>query len=108
MSIHFILVTLRLHLDGKIDRLQWIIVNRLVLNLKQTARNGEHDTEFQQRTGLPEPVFASNGTLGNIGAPLRVDYLDINEEASIDDEGYSTTYNSVLELPLPQASVHVE
>lgn len=47
------------------------MVNRLVLNLSR-AVNVRGET-FQTMSGNPEPVFAANSILGNIGAPLNIE-----------------------------------
>ena len=51
-------------------RLQSVMVNRLVLNLKHGA-NAREDSEFRTRTGLEPPAFASGPFLGSIGGPVR-------------------------------------
>ncbi|TDL15206.1 hypothetical protein BD410DRAFT_845412 [Rickenella mellea] len=54
--------------------LTFILINRLVLNLRRASHIREGNLG-----SLPELAFATDSVLGNLGAPLRVD-------AEIDDE----------------------
>lgn len=58
-----------------------VLVNRLVLNLSQTA-DAREDSEFRTRTGVEPPVFVvTNSLLGNIGRSIRtVPYDDLEGE----------------------------
>ncbi|TDL18684.1 hypothetical protein BD410DRAFT_491731 [Rickenella mellea] len=72
--------------DGLSSPLTAILINRLVLSLRQVSRF--HDGNAPTLGGMctiPEPVFATNSFLGNVGAPLRVGPVD-DDEISIDDE----------------------
>lgn len=73
----------------------WVVVNRLMLNLKRTSYNHELNTfpDYTTITGLPEPYFASNSFLGNLGAPLRVG-TEYNEEDNNADGGVSVGNSS--------------
>lgn len=53
-----------------VNRLQIVMTNRLVLNLRLTA-NTREDFEFRTCTGLETAVFAHGSIIGNIGAPVR-------------------------------------
>ncbi len=46
------------------------MINRLVLNLYGAGNDGDDSMEL---SSIGSITFASNGVLGNIGAPLRVD-----------------------------------
>lgn len=60
-------------------RLSIILVNRLVLNLRQAGR--AHD---EMTSTVSMPAFATNPVLGNIGAPLR--YGSQAEDQYFEDE----------------------
>ncbi|TDL18643.1 hypothetical protein BD410DRAFT_900724 [Rickenella mellea] len=65
-----------------------ILVNRLVLNLRQVSHLHEGNAPALRGTGtIHEPVFATNSFLGNLGAPLRVGPEDEDEieEVGVDD-----------------------
>ncbi|TDL16067.1 hypothetical protein BD410DRAFT_648676 [Rickenella mellea] len=66
-----------------------ILINRLVLNLRQVShfQDGKPPTLGTIGT-IQEPAFAANSLLGNLGAPLRVDPEDEEEpeEVGVDDE----------------------
>ncbi|TDL21406.1 hypothetical protein BD410DRAFT_804319 [Rickenella mellea] len=69
--------------------LNFILVNRLVLNLRRVShlQEGNVPTLGAIRT-IQEPAFAVNSLLGNLGAPLRVGQDDDDEidEIGIDDD----------------------
>ncbi|TDL18627.1 hypothetical protein BD410DRAFT_842670 [Rickenella mellea] len=73
-------------------RLTFILINRLVLNLRQVTHTQEENAPTIDAIGtIQEPAFAVNSILGNLGAPLRVgpedDYYDDEiEEIAGDDE----------------------
>ncbi|TDL21683.1 hypothetical protein BD410DRAFT_866715 [Rickenella mellea] len=70
-------------------RLTVILINRLVLNLRQVSHLQEGHALTLDATGtIREPVFATNSILGNIGAPLRVGSEDDGEveEIGVDAE----------------------
>ncbi|TDL18622.1 hypothetical protein BD410DRAFT_842667 [Rickenella mellea] len=73
------------------DPLTVILINRLVLNLRQVSHIQEENVPTLGEIGtIPEPAFATNSILGNLGAPLRVgrdgDYDDDEiEEIGRDD-----------------------
>ena len=50
--------------------MQYIMTNRLVLNLSHTY-NSPDESARTASAGLPSLSFASGPVLGNIGAPLR-------------------------------------
>ena len=87
---------LYLSLLNCICSLQIVIVNRLILNLIRGAddRAGS-DFEFQTRTGLEPPAFASGSFLGNIGGPVRTFPEDFDDDLI---GGYENNYVSA-ELP---------
>lgn len=60
-----------------------LLVNRLYLNLKSFERSTSTNvTTRKDGAAVPELVFAQNGFLGNIGAPLDTQWLtsQFNEE----------------------------
>ncbi|TDL17364.1 hypothetical protein BD410DRAFT_843645 [Rickenella mellea] len=66
-----------------------ILINRLVLNLRQVSRLQEGNAPTLNAIGtIQEPAFATNSLLGNLGAPLRMgpEDDDVIEEISVDDE----------------------
>lgn len=72
-------------------RIQWLLVNRLVLNLSHGIRTQGNSTSVS-RTKLPEISFHITPVLGTIGAPLRSGYdletledIDSNDESFIND-----------------------
>ncbi|TDL16095.1 hypothetical protein BD410DRAFT_795727 [Rickenella mellea] len=70
--------------------LTFVLINRLVLNLRQVSHVQEGNAPTLCAIGtIPEPTFATNSILGNIGAPLRVGAEDDYEidEIDGDDEG---------------------
>jgi hypothetical protein len=62
---------------------------RLVLNLRQVGSNTVHGSinTISSLGDMPEPAFATNSVLGNIGAPLGGigDEDMVDEERAIDD-----------------------
>ncbi|TDL16084.1 hypothetical protein BD410DRAFT_649713 [Rickenella mellea] len=67
-----------------------VLINRLVLNLRQVSRLQDGNTStLGGISTIQEPAFATNPILGNLGAPLRVDpdedyHDDENEEIGVD------------------------
>ncbi|TDL18686.1 hypothetical protein BD410DRAFT_806397 [Rickenella mellea] len=78
---------LGLMVEGLSSPLTAILVNRLVLSLRQVSRfhDGNAPTLCAIRT-VPEPVFATNSFLGNVGAPLRVGPVDDDESDDSNNE----------------------
>ncbi|TDL16097.1 hypothetical protein BD410DRAFT_795730 [Rickenella mellea] len=81
-----------------------ILVNRLVLNLRQVSRVQEGNTPTLNAIGtIKEPAFATNPILGNLGAPLRVGPGDDDEFEDMDMEYAAeedeTDYNEIIEEP---------
>ncbi|TDL15189.1 hypothetical protein BD410DRAFT_135290 [Rickenella mellea] len=57
-----------------------ILVNRLVLNLRQVSHlQGGNAPTLSAINTTHEPEFATNSLLGNLGAPLRVEDEEIGE-----------------------------
>ena len=83
-------------------RLQWLLVSRLILNLKRKGSSAE-TAVGNIASRLPEPVFAANSFLGNIGAPLRVGDDDeaTLEVRSIEDYKDIDTYPPKCSIALP-------
>ncbi|TDL16093.1 hypothetical protein BD410DRAFT_650192 [Rickenella mellea] len=68
---------------GMSNALTVILINRLVLNLRQVSHLQEGIGATLGTIGtIPEPAFATNTFLGNIGGPLR-----IGSEDDLDDDG---------------------
>ncbi|TDL18633.1 hypothetical protein BD410DRAFT_806357 [Rickenella mellea] len=68
-----------------------ILINRLVLSLRQVSHIRGNVPTLGAIGTIQEPAFATNPVLGNLGAPLRLgieeDYDDDEvEEISVDDE----------------------
>ncbi|TDL21330.1 hypothetical protein BD410DRAFT_804270 [Rickenella mellea] len=64
----------------------FVLVNRLVLNLRRVSHVSCANGRTLGTIGtIPEPVFAINSVLGNIGAPLRMGTED-DEIEEMDDE----------------------
>ena len=59
-------------------RVQVLVVSRLVLNLRQRATNSISGTILATISEPEGPQFASNSLLGNIGAPLRSEFDDMD------------------------------
>ncbi|TDL18654.1 hypothetical protein BD410DRAFT_900726 [Rickenella mellea] len=68
-----------------------VLINRLVLNLRQVSHRRE--TGQTLKTIEDEPEFATNSVLGNLGAPLRTGHEeDDAEEMSINEaDDYETS-----------------
>ncbi len=80
-----------LRFDGDIS-LAVIIVNRLVLNLRQLG--GVRSEIVESGPLVSDPIFASGGVLGNIGAPLRYGWDDADVEGQGDGGGTNTKWIS--------------
>ncbi|TDL16075.1 hypothetical protein BD410DRAFT_808395 [Rickenella mellea] len=88
-----------------------ILINRLVLNLRQVSHIQEGNTPKLGAIGtIQEPAFATNSILGNLGAPLRVgpaeDYDDdetkeivFNDGAEVVEERGIANLMEVIEEP---------
>jgi hypothetical protein len=67
-----------------------IMTMRLVLNLRQVADHTIHGSvrTISSLGDIPEPVFATNSVLGNIGAPLR----DVDDDRVFDEQCVDETH----------------
>ncbi|TDL19173.1 hypothetical protein BD410DRAFT_900377 [Rickenella mellea] len=77
-----------------------ILINRLVLNLRQVShlQEGNAPTLGTIDT-IQEPAFATNSLLGNLGAPLRVG-LDVDyeiEEIGVDDDAEAVEERGIVD-----------
>ncbi len=81
-------------------RLPVLIVNRLIMNLRQYTASttiGSASSPSAIHTTLPEPVFAQNAILGNMGAPL--DHLSEQEQEEYDDNRFFKDEEAHVEMP---------
>ena len=69
------------------DSIQWILVSRLILNLKNVTT---HDTRTTSARGdrIPDNPFASGLFLGNLGAPLRTYHDQDQTDHELIGDGY--------------------
>jgi len=77
-----------------------LIVNRLIMNLRQYTASttiGSASSPSAIHTTLPEPVFAQNAILGNMGAPL--DHLSEQEQEEYDDNRFFKDEEAHVEMP---------
>ncbi|TDL21208.1 hypothetical protein BD410DRAFT_899032, partial [Rickenella mellea] len=94
------------------DPLAVILINRLVLNLRQMSHVQEGSAPTHGEIGtIQEPAFATNSILGNIGAQLRVDPEDGEmDEIRVEDEDEVVEVcgivnrNEIIEVPTPRLS----
>ncbi|TDL24217.1 hypothetical protein BD410DRAFT_113766 [Rickenella mellea] len=72
------------------------MINHLMLNLRQIS-NSQPDGGLEQTLTFPEPVFAANSFIGNLGAPLRENSEEIEREIDVFDgyEMHAHTKNNV-------------
>ncbi|TDL18872.1 hypothetical protein BD410DRAFT_900633 [Rickenella mellea] len=76
-------------LAAMVNPLNFILVNRLVLNLRQVSSSQQGNKPTLGTIGtIPEPAFAANSLLGNLGASFRVgpEEEEAIEEIDVDDE----------------------
>ena len=70
------------------------MINRLILNLSQTAKTpavvSEGAIDSTEYSDVQEMQFASDSVLGNIGAPVRVDLDTAHSLSSHESEGQKT------------------
>ncbi|TDL18638.1 hypothetical protein BD410DRAFT_488951 [Rickenella mellea] len=66
-----------------------ILINRLVLNLRQVShlQEGANAPTLGTFGTIEEPAFATNSLLGNLGAPLRVGQEDDDDDEEIEVVG---------------------
>ncbi|TDL18636.1 hypothetical protein BD410DRAFT_879852 [Rickenella mellea] len=86
--------------------LTYILINRLVLNLRKVSHIQEGDAPtLGAISTIQEPVFAANSILGNLGAPLRMgtedEYSDDEIEEIVED-------NEVEVFEEPEIADHTE
>ena len=75
--------------------IQWLLVNRLVLNLSRVLH--EPRESFRTTTEHIDPVFPSDSVLGNIGAQLRV-YDEAHDSLgplNVEEEGPRPSMQSI-------------
>ncbi|TDL19049.1 hypothetical protein BD410DRAFT_806000 [Rickenella mellea] len=65
--------------------LNFVLINRLVLNLRQASHIQGCPGTLGALGSIEEPAFASNSLLGNLGAPLRIGPERNDEFEEIDD-----------------------
>ncbi|TDL17902.1 hypothetical protein BD410DRAFT_793780 [Rickenella mellea] len=78
-----------------------ILINRLVLNLRQVSYLDEGNARKSGGIGtIQEPVFATNSLLGNLGAQLRVGDIDeilAEDEAEVVEEREIVDHSEITE-----------
>ncbi|TDL20731.1 hypothetical protein BD410DRAFT_804858 [Rickenella mellea] len=86
--------------------LTFILINRLVLNLRQMSHTQVGNASTLGAIGtIEEPAFAANSLLGNLGAPLRVGPDDEieeiwgNEEVEVVEERKIVGDTKIIEEP---------
>ncbi|TDL19002.1 hypothetical protein BD410DRAFT_452889 [Rickenella mellea] len=91
-----------------------VLINRLVLNLRQVSHVHERNAPTHSTIiTIQEPEFAANSLLGNLGAPLRVgpeddeteEVVGVDEEAEVVKEFRIVGHGAIIEEPRDPSDV---
>lgn len=83
--------------------MQWVLVNRLILNLRRTSRN-KAVASFSDIIEFVQPTHELSSVLGDIGAPLRMDVERFTDEHS----GQQIEHNFEEQIPSKRKSTKAE